>query len=491
MKRPFIALLLAGAVIPGASAAAPRKASVADVFERASNAYDAGDCATALPLVLPIISAHMAKLGDDEQAIAYDIAVDCSVRAKDREGALRLTLAGTALSQSSDYVWRMRLFLQAANRDNEAALVTIEEMTQGRGRALNSISDRWMNEFYRRIIGGNDVPQKIRLLKILTDNSYLPGEPLSTTDNYRLAYAIILVKAGRGAEVPPLLAAITHSEVLAEVLFDRRLKDLRPADIDLRKATEAELAVRHAAIPANPRSLRVVIYTAQTLRSLGRAQESLDTLKAIETQIDDAAAFDDFDQYRNWWWDGVARSYEALGKFDDAIAAFQKGLVVSEDGAPNVSQTLNLAAMQLKLARYRDALVTASASDDPKFNASPYGQSVLRTIRACTYHHLDQAEKAQGDVDYLAAHEADNPDGLAAALMCRGESDKAAVSVIKRLDDPDGHARALLELSDYDPPVALPPNDLDEMSREILLARPDVQAAIKRAGGTRSIHLQR
>jgi len=63
--------------------------------------------------------------------------------------------------------------------------------------------------------------------------------------------------------------------------------------------------------------------------------------------------------------------------------------------------------------------------------------------------------------------------------------DGAAAATIRRLDDPERRAGALLQLSDYDPPPANGSHDPIDLRLGDLKHRPDVRAAIGRAGGTR------
>ncbi len=68
--------------------------------------------------------------------------------------------------------------------------------------------------------------------------------------------------------------------------------------------------------------------------------------------------------------------------------------------------------------------------------------------------------------------------------------DGAAATIIRQLEDPDRRTAALVDLSDFDDPPAVLPVDPIEVNLKKVKARPDVQAAIARAGGTRRIHLQ-
>ena len=80
---------------------------------------------------------------------------------------------------------------------------------------------------------------------------------------------------------------------------------------------------------------------------------------------------------------------------------------------------------------------------------------------------------------------------MADLYLCLGDMDGAAAAFIRRLEDPDRRADALLQLSDYDdPPVKRPPHPVHSRL-EALKSREDVKAAIEKAGGIRRFRLQR
>lgn len=487
----MIALALASMVAPSVVVAVPSSTKAETAAGQAISAYDEDDCPTALNIALPLMGSAATSLPAATRARLYDLAVDCTFRAKNRDAAYAFAVDATRTAESSDYVWRMRFLMELIAKRDDVALATIEEMNRGRGEALNAVPVQWIGDLYRRFDARERPAQRTRLLKILADNAYQPLEPLTTNDPYRLDYALILVKAGRLDEARALLAMVKLPETLGKIMFDQRLKEVRPNDIDLRVATERELAGYRTAIGANPRLIAPVVYAADNLIKLGRPQEALDTLKAIESSIADTQAFDDSRTLQMWWWNSLAKGYAALGRYDDALAAYKGGMTQNEKGGVNVSQTINLASLQLRTAKFSDAIATLGILDDPTANISPYGHSVMRLVRGCAYQATGEIKKADADLAYLVAHEKDNADGLAAMLVCRGETDKAAADIIKQLDDPDLHANALLELSDYDPPITRPPNDFDAEGTRMLKARPDVRAAIARAGGIRRIHLQK
>ena len=191
----------------------------------------------------------------------------------------------------------------------------------------------------------------------------------------------------------------------------------------------------------------------------------------------------------NWYWDALGRSWHMLGRYDEMVEAFRKGAAAGEDGTPNVSQVINLAQAQNAFGRGDEALRTLAAFADGR-KSSPYGEMEMRFARGCAQAVAGRPAEAVADVAFAKAHDKDHGEALADLLLCLGDMDGAAAAFIARLDDPDRRADALEQLSDYDdPPVALPPDPINSRL-DALKARPDVKAAIARAGGTRRFHVQ-
>ena len=177
-----------------------------------------------------------------------------------------------------------------------------------------------------------------------------------------------------------------------------------------------------------------------------------------------------------------------LGRFDELLAAYAKGGTRDEHGNLNVSQLLNMAANLIDLGRNEEALRTIAVFDDPKRSRSPYGEMVLRWVRGCAHAFQGRRDLAAADVAFAKAHEKDNRGAYARLLLCTGDMDGAAAAYIRRLDDPQERGDVLMSFSDFDDPqVRLP--DPFEALHDTIRARPDVKAAIERAGGARRFNI--
>jgi tetratricopeptide (TPR) repeat protein len=488
-------LALALACLPGlpAAAAAPTAAGKSEEsLVQLAQAYDRDDCATVLRLGVPLVDARGGSgLPDVAEALAYEMTAHCELKKDSKAEAYAHAVRGTRLDNSSDWLWRLRFWLELDAKRDEAAVATIEAMSQGRGAALNSVRMGWIWRLHASLkeAGKNDLRR--RLLAVLAADAYDPEELFIPADSFRLAYANLLMDGGDTEGARALVVRLANPSRLAEASLDSRLRAFLPGEVDLRAAAEAELALHKDAMARHPDQLAPMYEAAGNLRQLGRPQEALQLLQTAAARIDDPEAFTDRDQNLNWWWNALGGTYAMLGRYDEAIAAYGKGAAAAEGGGLNVSQVLNLAGLQLGFGRGQDALNTLAAFEGPKRDVSPYGEMVLRFNRACAHAMVGRPADAAADLAFVRAHEKDHPDALSSLLLCLGDMDGAAAAFISQLDDPDRRAAALLQLSDYDdPPVALPPHPVDSRL-PALKARPDVKAAIERAGGTRRFRIQR
>jgi tetratricopeptide (TPR) repeat protein len=482
--------LLAIAVAGPAPAAAAEKGD-SERLQRIQAAYDAKDCKTAAELGAPILDRRGGTgFAPDLEANLYDIVVGCEAELDLAEAYYAHALRATALEESSDYLWRARFAGELQTNRYAAAVATVEAMAQGRGRALNAIPVGWMWILDRELKKGDRALRR-RLFAVLSQDSYAPAELYGPPDAFRADYATILAEAGEREAARAMVARIENPITLSEAMLDPALRDLVPPSVDLRALSETSLLGSREAIARHPDRLGALNEAAQTLRALGRPQQALELLQSVSARIDDPAAFEDRDEQINWYWDSVARSEAALGRYDKAVAAFRKGAGSGEGGAPNVSQIINLAVLQATARHGEEALQSLAPFDDQARDASPYGMMEMRMARGCAHAVAGHTAQAKAELDYMRAHESDHPEAVSDLMLCMNDLDGAAASFIRRLGDPEQRLRALTQLSDYDPPPVPDPNDPIDSRLPKVKARPDVQAAIARAGGIRRFPLQR
>jgi tetratricopeptide (TPR) repeat protein len=460
-------------------------------LQRIDAAYKAQDCKTVVQLGAPILDSKRGTgLPSDLEAVLYDLVVGCEAELGSNDAYYAHALRATAIEESSDYLWRARLAGELQKDKYEAAVATVDAMSQGRGAALNAIPISWMGQLDRHLKDSGRTDLRRRLLKLLSGDSYAPGEAYGPPDGFRYSYATLLAEAGEREAARAMVAALDSPYTLQEASLDIRLRGFLPAEPDIRAATERSLVRLREAIARHPDRLGPIVLAANDLRQLGRPAEALQLLGSATGRIDDPNAFTDWAEKHNWWWDEVGRAHSALGHYAEAVEAFGKGAATGEDGQLNVSQVINLAEVQNSFGRGEEALKTLAVFEDPKRKGSPYGEMEMRFARGCAQALAGRHGGSAADLAFARAHETDHPEALSNLLLCLGDMDGAAAAFIRRLDDPDRRAGALLQLSDYDPAPAPRPADPVEARLPALKARADVKAAIARAGGIRRFRVQ-
>jgi len=462
-----------------------------EASRRALAASQRNDCPEALRILKPLLKPGATDgMSAESAALTYHIAAICYARLDQKKEAQHAALAGTALPGAQDGLWRFRLSYDVHLKDHKAAVATVVAMTHGRGQSLNTTPMRILFQLNGQLRDAGADALHLQFLKIVTDDAYDPDQPGLTKDGFRRTLAEKLLAKGDTPAAASLVAAIETASILVELSLDQRFRAIMPANFDPRAAAERELGRTLAAIERHPRSLALLVDGAGVLRSLGRPKQAMELLETARSGGKTLSEHVDAEDYTNWWWDAVARTNEMLGKPDAAFAAYSEGAALKEDGAGNVSQMINLAHSRNRFGRFAEALKGLPATD-AGLAVSPYGSMELRLARGCANAALGNAAAFAADLAYAREHAKDHRDVLPGLLLCTGDMDGAATAVIANLEDSDYRVQMLLSLSDYDPQLPGHPVDPYLKALDALKQRPDVKAAIDKAGGIRRIALQR
>jgi hypothetical protein len=492
---PISRIALALALLAGAAPATVTLTASSPAPKTLTDAADAanrGDCASALRLISTELGrAKSANLPEEFRLAADEIGAACAASTNKEDLAYRYAFEGTKFEHSSDLLWRLRLGVELSTNRLDDALTTVEAMANGRGAALNAVPVDWFFNFDRRLKDKKDVAGRRRLLAVITASAYQPDEPAAGIDYFRKDYAGLLYEAGDKGAAAALIKLVELPRILNQVGLDPRFRDLLPADYSARKTVEAYLAHLRAIQPDHRDSLNLVIEIAEQERQLGRGADALATLQAAQPTGANGHHYVDLDDRLNWWWNGISHAQQTLGHYDEAVAALRQGADARENGDLNVSQTINLAQVQLRFGHAQDVLATLAVFDKSKRPISPFGEMAMRANRGCAAKLAGKSDAADADIAYARKHADDAAGALTELLLCTGDLDGAAATLIHRLDDPEERAAALLLLSDFAAPADNLPPDPIYRNLPALKARPDVQAAIAKAGGTRRFDLRR
>jgi tetratricopeptide (TPR) repeat protein len=458
-------------------------------LRKAATAAQNKNCNAALG----IVAAEAAKpgfgrLSDQVRTFFYQIGINCAVEQKQFDLAERYAKAATRMPGIPAPFWQARFALTLGAGKIADTVTTVEEMVGGNPEVLNSIPIADFFALSRNVKNLKDPPLLRRLLAVLA-GAYSPPEPGVSTDAFRQQYAAILAEAGDKPAAAALVGQIEAPTVLMSMSLDPRLREMMPARFDVRSSVERHMARMREIAAAHAGVIRPQLFVAEDLALLGKPLDALAVLDAIDPGKAGGPAYSDQDDQLNWWWDARARAYAMLGRYDDAAAAFAQGKAITENGRPNISQTINLAGIQARFGRFTDALATLAPIGAGKVTGSPFGMMQFRAVHGCASFKAGKIGDAKADLAYMREHMADAPGALTETQLCMDDLDGAAASIIQRLNTPDERVEALSDLSDYAASPSTYPKYPGEGAIIALKLRKDVNEAIIRAGGTRSFNV--
>jgi hypothetical protein len=321
-----------------------------------------------------------------------------------------------------------------------------------------------------------------RIVKALFDAQWRPvDEPAEYADRLWQRHVRYLLKAGNVAEARKVAAVITWPEFVvtarSQKLFDP-LTTADPARYDIRKAYEAAAVRLKARVAATPAKLEPVSELALLLYQLDRPAEGLALIDQTFAAIKAGKVFADRDNQLNWLYDRRATLLTALGRTDEAIAAYKAGAEIGEYGF-NVSQVINLAGTYCDLGRPAEAIEVLTGFN-PK-HASPYGNMAAEEARVCAYAQLGDKPQLAKSLDFIRAHAGDAPGVAVEALLYAGEENEAAALALKFLGEEKNRNLILTRLHHNKPPAkdpGMPFGTLMHARRDALAKRPEIVQAV-------------
>lgn len=484
----LIAILLAVAVIPTAVHAAT---DLLPMLRQATGRVAADDCPGALKLFdRAIRDPGFAALDPPVRLSTAQLGASCARTLADDEALRRYVLVGSPLDTAAGSLWGLRLWLDLKRSDVAEAVATLEGMAATNPPALDAMPADSIAKIHRLAKQSGKADLLDRLLVILAAPTYHPDDPLGGADYYLFHRAERLAQAGEQSAAGALLQRISEGDLLMRAAVHPQLRKLLPAYTDFRAVRERELERSREIAASHVHSLGAVIAIARNLRELGRFEEAVVTLEAFTPEGRLADSYDDRAEQLPWFWDEMARNLRGLGRAEQAVVALTRGAQLPENDGPNVSQRINLIFLHVRYAQPAAALVLAGQLEREGESLSPFGAMELRAGQGCARALSGDAAALADDIAYAKAHSTEHSLAFLHLLACAGKLDAAAAALVTALDNPETRAAMLLLLSDYDPlPVSMPLLPL-EKALPPLKQRPDIQAAIQRAGGTRRFPLR-
>ena len=286
-------------------------------------------------------------------------------------------------------------------------------------------------------------------------------------------------------------AHITDVYVLIEMRADRRFDAVvaaNPQQFDIDAAAAREFHDVQAAVEKFPQSLAL---RAAVLNMLLAQQHYAAMLGAADDLITDFQStnyrrrlFDDYDQQYPWILNLRATALERLGQWDDAVSQLTAASQLDEDHRGNVSQLINLAELYCRLGRPLDARASLNKMVT---KTSPYGTMELESTKFDAAYQLGDTQEVERSLRYLREHRKDAPFIYRDVLIAVNQLDGAAHGLVRdcRTSMSDSKRSLMFKTT---PPTPGTPLEMEREARfRTVIARPEVQAAIRKVGRVRAI----
>jgi tetratricopeptide (TPR) repeat protein len=495
MRNILIAVLAALSFGTVARAEDPAVAADATALDKA---MQTDDCAGGLPVARKFVAEPVFdRLTDDVKEPVLSFAADCAVRQKLYEEAYDDARKATQLAKAEDWLWTLRLELAIQLNRPDDVVDTVRALTMVSRPALNAVTPQLFFTFEQHQKDAHQLDPVRQVFALLEKADYTPDAPAESPDGVWMADAQMAADGGDATHAAAVVGRIVDVDALMYIGADRRFTTIVAADpehFDLKVAQERQLARDQAGMKAAPDSLALAIKTVRDLRALGRFDEALamdqSAIDRANRSPKDKPAFSDQERQLNWALDAKADILGELGRWDEALDLQRAAAKITENGAPNVSQTINLAGLLVDEGHPAEALDALRVFDQRP--ASPYGVAWVHAERACADQQLGRDADVATEMAFLDAHSGDNPGARMKAHLCANQLDGAAAAMIAELRDPCCSLRAVVILSEFDSTPNMTPYAAARAARFALVAaRPDVRAAVAEAGQTQRIHLCR
>jgi beta-barrel assembly-enhancing protease len=297
---------------------------------------------------------------------------------------------------------------------------------------------------------------------------------------------LLLLDDDQRTQALEVASHVTDPYILIAMRADRRFDSVvaaNEAEFDIDAAAEREFHDLEAASDSSPRSLVLQVGVLGALMHqqhyAGMLAAADSVLAAIRSTNFPERLYVDLADQEPWFLEYRSIALYRVGRGDDAVAQMKEAAALFENHSENISQRIDLGQLDCELGRPREAL---AAIGDIAAPASPFGTMQIEKVRLEAAVQLGDAAQVKRSLSYLRVHRRDSSETYEQALIAADDLDRAARVLTDRLADANERQEALASVQDYAPepegPVAA---TLDARLRTVI-ARDDVQEAIKRVG---------
>ena len=483
-------LLLAGCAAQPAPTGAPTPNAARQV-EQAARLAQQGDRKEADRILRGIIgSPSFETLDSRHQHQALLVDGKLAAQLHDWERAHTLTKRASEMREADASDWYQRLRTATWKYDHRDAAAALVELAKRWPQMLIQFETQEAEESANlelalwELLDSGSKADRYTVLRALQDGQF--AEEPGRASFWWEELALLQLERGENDAAVATLSRVTKPFIVISIEVDKRFDPIRPelsANLDVAKTTERVIAAALTEAQTNPRSLKSMVRLIGILRHSGRFKEALQVADfAIERQeAEGQAAYDDYERYYVWVLNDRAYALYSLGRWDAAALQMESASRMSEDGDPNVSQLFNLALMYSDLGRPEETLAALKKAGP----ASPYGNTVAQDARLKAAVQLKDTKAVNEALQFLSEHRQDSMSNYQEALLYADREEEGAKLLISRLVDPRLRGGALLAIQQYAEETLPPQVVLAKRRWQALIARPDVQDAIRAVGYVR------
>ncbi len=428
---------------------------------------------------LPAADRHAALYR--ASAFAYSLS--------DMKPALAWITQASEMEESGPDDWDLRFRIAAFSGEGAVIRVALTELAEKYPATLSAI-DPTLLLGITLAVAKDPAGSAKDMRDVLFDANYLAFGRVNPSAVW-LYLATDLLEQGNSERARQVAARIEDFESFLRLRVDSRYAGLlaqnpfvnSPGDL-----LKHQLRAAGELFRLHPRSSYALFDWINTLTFAARFDEALAVLdNAIKVtplrqspllSIDDSLA-------ANWLHDGRASILSRMGRFEEALAAYEKASQLPERGKENTSQRLNLAFLNCKMGRGKQAREAAKKAP----GASGYGEMNRQRALHCAAILLQDGAAEARALAYLKSHWRDAPSRYAEALIHANDIDGAAELLIARLQAQDLRWNTLFQLQDlYRGAETALVKEWRERERQ-LLTRDDVKAALEQVGTIEKLDL--
>lgn len=332
--------------------------------------------------------------------------------------------------------------------------------------------------------------RELVVLEAFREDGYSFVSRFQTADSARFRHATILLDRNDYDGAKVLLAEITSPTYMLDAQIDNRFD---PVMADPQFQSWADIRARYEdyrnewlqKVQDNPDYLAPINQLISVYMRLGQNEAAEKTILTTLTKMEEASdAFKDQTISQNWLRNNYAKVLFRQAKVDAALKQYRIAISAGENGATNVSQTLNLSAKLCDIGRPQDALNTLEMVPQGS-PVSDYGETVRAGIQVCAYAQLGQTDQRDESLAYLEAHSDDSWGNLMEAYLASERFEDAVQLLEDQFEDSAERISALRYVQNFEGPGETYSPDIQKtysQRKKEIIADPRIQKAIEKTG---------